>query len=65
MLGAVFIALGYLGYVIFAFYTSPVLGLLMLIVGAVFALFALAFLRVSLEFYYAVARMSDDIHNRR
>ena len=27
--------------------------------------FMLAFLRVSLEFYYAVVRMSEDIHNRR
>ncbi|MHA6792556.1 DUF4282 domain-containing protein [Pseudonocardia bannensis] len=65
ILGMIFIGLAYVGYVVFFFNVNVGAGLLVLIVGAVFALFALAFLRLSLEFYYAVARMSEDIHNRR
>jgi hypothetical protein len=65
IIGTVVIALGWLGYTVIAFQLSAVFGLITLIFGAVVALFMLAFLRVSLEFYYAVVRMSEDIHNRR
>jgi hypothetical protein len=47
------------------FLTSSVAGLLTLVFGSVVALFMLALLRVSLEFYFAVVRMSEDVHNRR
>ena len=65
IIGTVLIALGWLGYVITTFMIEPALGVVTLIVGGVVALFMLALLRVSLEFYYAVVRMSEDIHNRR
>jgi hypothetical protein len=65
VVGAIFIGLGWLGYSVVAFMASAGLGILTLILGAVVALFTLAFLRLSLEFYYAVARMSQDIHERR
>jgi len=65
IIGTVVIAHGWLGYTVVFFQFSAVAGLITLIFGAVVALFGLAFLRVSLEFYYAVVRMSEDIHNRR
>jgi hypothetical protein len=65
IIGTVIIGLGWLGYTIVAFQIAAIAGLITLIFGAIVALFALAFMRVSLEFYYAVVRMSEDIHNRR
>jgi hypothetical protein len=65
IVGTVLIGLYYVGMVIAMFLTSSVAGLLTLVFGAVVALFMLALLRVSLEFYFAVVRMSEDVHNRR
>ncbi len=66
IIGTVLIGLGWIGYTITFFSVAGALaGILTLVFGAVFALFAIALLRVSLEFYYAVVRMSEDIHNRR
>jgi hypothetical protein len=67
IIGTVLIGLGWLFYTIsFGFLLGGALaGLLLLIFGGIGALFALAFLRINLEFYYAVVRMSEDIHNRR
>lgn len=66
IVGSVLIGLFYLFSVGSSFYTGgAVTGLFTLIIGAVVALFSMALLRVSLEFYYAVVRMSEDIHNRR
>jgi hypothetical protein len=65
IIGTVVIALGWLGYTVVFFQFSALFGLITLIFGAIVSLFILAFLRVSLEFYYAVVRMSEDIHNRR
>ena len=65
IVGTVLIGLYYIGMVIFTFATSAAAGLLTLVFGAVVALFLMALLRVSLEFYFAVVRMSEDIRNRR
>lgn len=66
IIGTVLIVLGWLGYVVIGFSAlGAAAGIGILIVGAIFALFTIALLRVSLEFYYAVVRMSEDIHNRR
>jgi hypothetical protein len=65
IIGTVLLGLMWLGITISGFLVGPVQGLLALVVGAVVALFYLAFMRVSLEFFYAVVRMSEDIHNRR
>lgn len=43
---------------------SPGRGVLVLILGAVIAILYLAFIRMTLEFYLAVVRMSQDIHHR-
>ena len=65
IVGTVLIGLYYVGIVIVMFSNSALIGLVALIFGAVVALFMMALLRVSLEFYFAVVRMSEDIHNRR
>lgn len=65
VVGTVLIGLAYISYVVISFNITPALGLITLGIGAVISLFSLALLRVSLEFYYAVVRMSEDIHNRR
>lgn len=65
IVSTVLIALAYLANVIIYFQLGAGFGLVALLVGAIVALFALAFMRVTLEFYYAVVRMSEDIHNRR
>jgi uncharacterized protein DUF4282 len=65
ILGLVGIGLGYIGFVITAFTQSLGYGLVVLLLGAVVALFYVIFFRVFLEFYYAVVRMSEDIRAMR
>ncbi|MGI9003890.1 MAG: DUF4282 domain-containing protein, partial [Pseudonocardia sp.] len=65
VVGSVLLLFSYLGYVVYAFGVDAVFGFVALVVGAVVVLFWLALLRVLLEFYSAVVRMSEDIHNRR
>ena len=65
VLGMVAISLAYISYVILAFNNSIGLGLFTLIVGLVFALLALVWLRVTLEFYLALVRLSGDFRDWR
>ncbi len=66
VMGAALLVLGWLGYTVFGFaVVGAGAGIAFLLLGAVVVLFYLAFLRLILEFYYAVVRMSEDIHNRR
>jgi hypothetical protein len=65
ILGLVGIGLGYVGFVVTAFAQSAGYGLVVLLLGAVAALFYVIFFRVFLEFYYAVVRMSEDIRAMR
>ncbi|MBC8094077.1 MAG: DUF4282 domain-containing protein [Pseudonocardia sp.] len=66
IVGTVLLVLGWIGFTITTFATAGAGGgIITLLLGAVVVLFYLAFLRVLLEFYYAVVRMSEDIHNRR
>lgn len=66
LVGSALILLSYLFYVIAAFAgVDVVTGLITLVIGAVVSVFMIALLRVSLEFSFAVVRMSEDIHNRR
>jgi hypothetical protein len=55
------IALTYLSFVISAFSINATLGFVTLLLGLIITL---AFWRVTLEFYLAVIRMSEDIHHR-
>lgn len=60
------IGFGYLFFVIAAFSADAAFGALtLLIVGPIVALIYLALVRVTLEFYLAVVRMSEDIHKMR
>ena len=65
ILGLVAIGLGYVVLVISGFADSPITGLAVLIGGAIGALIYVIFLRITLEFYYAVVRMSEDIRAMR
>ena len=65
VIGLVLIGLTYISAVISGFVVGVGPGLLALIIGAIIALFALALFRITLEFYYALVRMSEDIHHRR
>jgi hypothetical protein len=62
IVGMVLLGLGWIAMVISSFAQNAVFGLVTLVVGAVIALFYLVFFRVMLEFFYAVVRMSEDIH---
>lgn len=66
ILGMVLIGLAWIGYTIVSFASFGAgVGLAVLIGGAIVGLLYLIFFRMTLEFYYAVIRMSEDIHNRR
>jgi hypothetical protein len=62
------IALG-LGFVVFLlsalFSRQPAFAFVVLIIGPVLAILYLALIRMTLEFYYALVRMSEDIHRGR
>jgi hypothetical protein len=65
IIGMVLLGLLYLGGVIFGFSQGAGSGLAILIIGGIGALFYLILFRITLEFYYAIVRMSEDIHHRR
>jgi hypothetical protein len=65
VVGMVLIGLVYIGALIGGFTQGVGVGLVTLVVGGVAALFYLIFFRVMLEFFYAVVRMSEDIHHRK
>jgi hypothetical protein len=64
VLGMIGIAIGYLTYVVLAFNVNAGLGAVtLLIIGPLFALLALIWLRVTLEFYVALVRLSGDFRD--
>jgi prepilin signal peptidase PulO-like enzyme (type II secretory pathway) len=66
VLGMVGIGFAYLFYVVLAFNAEPVLGLLvLLIIGPLMSLLLVIWLRVTLEFYLALVRLSDDFRQWR
>lgn len=64
VLGFVGIVLTYLAYLVIGFTFDPVIGLVTLLFGWIVALLFIILWRVTLEFYLAVIRMSEDIHHR-
>lgn len=46
-------------------FSSPLLGMVQLIGAPLLGIFYLAFFRMSLELYYAVIRLSEDVHHGR
>ena len=65
ILGLVAIGLAYVVLVISGFATSLAVGLGALVGGAIAALIYVILFRITLEFYYAVVRMSEDIRAMR
>ena len=65
IIGMVLLGLFYVVIVISGFAQNAGFGLLALIGGGIAVLFYLTLFRITLEFYYAVVRMSEDIHHRR
>jgi hypothetical protein len=65
IVGMVLLGLAYVGFLIAGFTQGVGFGLLALVVGAVVVLFYLILFRVTLEFFYAIVRMSEDIHQKR
>ncbi|MFY9916528.1 MAG: DUF4282 domain-containing protein [Nocardioidaceae bacterium] len=64
VLATIGLGLAYVIVVIAGFSQSAGAGLVLLVVGAIIALVYLAFIRMTLEFYYAIVRMSQDINRR-
>lgn len=64
ILATVAIVIGVLIFVIAGFAQSAGAGLAALILAPIIGLIYLAFIRMTLEFYFALVRMSEDIHHR-
>ncbi len=64
VLALVALVLGWLILTVAGFVDSPGSGLVLLVVGALGLIVYLAFIRMTLEFYLAIVRMSEDIHHR-
>jgi hypothetical protein len=64
IVGMVLLGLGYLAGLIAGFAGGIGPGLVALVIGTVGALFSLIFLRITLEYFRAVVRMSEDIHRK-
>lgn len=66
VLGMVGIVIAYLGYVVAAFSADAALGVLvLLIIGPLVSLLVLIWMRVTLEFYLALIRLSGDFREWR
>lgn len=64
LLATVALVASWLAFVITAFITNVGLGLFALIIGPIILIIYLAIIRMTLEFYLSVVRMSEDIHRR-
>lgn len=64
VLATIGLAIGYVGFVVAGFTNSVGRGVLTLLLGALVAILYLALIRMTLEFYYAIVRMSQDINAR-
>lgn len=65
IVGLVLLGLFYIAGLISGFAQGILPGLGALVIGGVFVLFMLIMFRITLEFYYALVRMSEDIHHRK
>jgi hypothetical protein len=65
VLATIGLALVYLLLVLSAFSRGAGSGIIVLVIGAIAFFIYLALIRMTLEFYYAIIRMSEDIHSGR
>jgi hypothetical protein len=64
VLALVALVIAWLAFLVTGFADSTTTGVLALVVGPIVVLLYLAFIRMTLEFYLAIVRMSQDIHTR-
>jgi hypothetical protein len=64
ILATIALAVAWFGYLLIAFAASATLGLAVLLLGPVVLVIYLALIRMTLEFYLSVVRMSEDINKR-
>lgn len=64
LIATVALVLGWLILLVAGFSANAGIGLFVLILGPLFVLLYLALIRMTLEFYLAVVRMSEDVHLR-
>ena len=64
LLATVVLAVTWLTALISGFYANVGAGLFVLIIGPIIVIIYLALIRMTLEFYLSVVRMSQDIHQR-
>lgn len=64
ILAVVALGLLWVAFLLGAFSQSAGLGLLVLVFGPIAVVIYLAFIRMTLEFYLAIVRMSQDVHQR-
>jgi hypothetical protein len=64
LLATVALAASWVVFLVAAFAQNVGSGLVALILGAVFLIIYLAIIRMTLEFFLSVVRMSEDIHRR-
>jgi hypothetical protein len=58
------LVLGWLLFLVTGFSQSAAAGVAVLILGPIGVILYLAFIRMTLEFYLAIVRMSEDVHTR-
>lgn len=64
VLGLIGLVLGYLTFLVAGFAENAAAGIAVLVLGGIGLIIYLAFFRMTLEFFLAVTRMSEDIHRR-
>ena len=64
VLAMIALGLGFLVFLVVAFAQDTTSGLFVLILGPIGVLLYLCLIRMTLEFYLAITRMSQDIHQR-
>jgi Domain of unknown function (DUF4282) len=64
VLALVALVIGWLFFIVAGFADSVSAGVIAVVLGPILLLLYLAFIRMTLEFYLALVRMSEDIHTR-
>lgn len=64
VLATIVLVLGFVVFLVASFANSASAGIVVLLLGPVVVILYLAFIRMTLEFYLAIVRMSEDIHRR-
>jgi hypothetical protein len=58
------LVIGWLIFLVSGFAQDTSIGIIVLVLGPIGLILYLAFIRMTLEFYLAIVRMSEDVHHR-